>query len=375
MKKLLVTAIVAIAIASCGKPTSYKVSGEVQGLTEGTKVYLDQLDPATGGFVTKDSTEVKANNFLFKGEVVNPDLSFVRFGDQEARVPFILENGDITLVYDVANMQATTVKGTENNTLFSEYNKTNDSLKKIILEYQSENQAAYMQAYEAKDEAAISAIIEKFEVLNSKQTEYTETFLQKNSTSFASLLLLPDLMRSGAYVKEEVVAMYDKYDEGYKNSTVAKAIKTSFDQVPDSPVKIGDKAPEFSANSPEGKAISLKESLGKITIIDFWASWCQPCRIENPNVVALYKKYHDKGLNIIGVSLDEDGDKWKEAIAKDMLTWNQISNLQGWKEEIAASYGVKSIPATFLVDDKGVVIARNLRGKKLEQKVEELLGK
>ena len=122
--------------------------------------------------------------------------------------------------------------------------------------------------------------------------------------------------------------------------------------------------------------ISLKESLGKVTIIDFWASWCGPCRKENPNVVAMYNELNSKGLNIIGVSLDNPNgaQAWKDAIAKDGLTWNHISNLQGWEDPIAVQYKVKTIPATFILDASGKIVAKDLRGDKLKAKVKELLG-
>ena len=134
-------------------------------------------------------------------------------------------------------------------------------------------------------------------------------------------------------------------------------------------------ATDFSAPNPEGKTVSLKESLGKVTIIDFWASWCGPCRVENPNVVALYNEFHAKGLNIIGVSLDKDAAKWKEAIAKDQLTWTHISNLKHWEDPIAKQYGVQSIPATFILDASGKIVAKDLRGAELKAKVAELLAK
>ncbi|MBF2707709.1 TlpA family protein disulfide reductase [Flavobacterium soyangense] len=121
--------------------------------------------------------------------------------------------------------------------------------------------------------------------------------------------------------------------------------------------------------------ISLKESLGKVTIVDFWASWCAPCRAENPNVVALYKEFHSKGLNIVGVSLDRDAAKWKEAIAKDKLTWIQVSHLKFWDEPIAAQYGVQQIPSTFILDATGKIVAQNLRGVELQAKIMELLSK
>ncbi len=119
----------------------------------------------------------------------------------------------------------------------------------------------------------------------------------------------------------------------------------------------------------------MKESLGKITIVDFWASWCAPCRAEMPNVVAIYKEFHDKGLNIVGVSLDKDAAKWKEAIAKDKLTWTHVSHLKFWDEPIAAQYQVQSIPATFILDASGKVVAKDLKGDELRAKIKELLDK
>src|SRR5690606_21997134 len=143
-----------------------------------------------------------------------------------------------------------------------------------------------------------------------------------------------------------------------------------------SSVEIGNKAPEFTAPNPEGEQIALKDVLGKVTLIDFWASWCKPCRVENPNIVSVYEKYHDKGFNAIGVSLDrqDQKDKWIQAIADDRLSWPQVSNLQFWQDPVAKQYGIQAIPAAFLLDENGVIVARNLRGEALGQKVAELLG-
>ena len=139
--------------------------------------------------------------------------------------------------------------------------------------------------------------------------------------------------------------------------------------------KVNNTAPNFSAETPEGKQLSLNEVKAKVIILDFWASWCGPCRKENPNVVKLYEAYKDKGLEIIGISLDKEGQKkrWLDAIEKDNMTWKQITNLKGWNDPIAKQFAVRSIPATFILDENKKIIAKNLRGKALEDKITELL--
>lgn len=157
-------------------------------------------------------------------------------------------------------------------------------------------------------------------------------------------------------------------------------LSSSCKQEPQKPLvfgtNIGDYAPTFTAKTPEGTDLSLGDVKAKLVILDFWASWCGPCRRENPNVVKMYNKYHERGLEIVGISLDKAGQKqrWVNAIEQDKLTWRHLSNLKGWEEPIAQTYGVRSIPATYILDEDGKIIAKNLRGKALENKVAEILG-
>ncbi len=137
----------------------------------------------------------------------------------------------------------------------------------------------------------------------------------------------------------------------------------------------GSMAPDFSLPKADGTPFSLSKLRGKYVLVDFWASWCGPCRKENPQVVALYNKYKDKGFEILGVSLDEDKEAWLKAIEKDRLTWIHVSDLKGWQNEAARLYNVNAIPMTYLIDPDGVIIAKGLRGPALEAKLQELLGK
>ena len=133
-------------------------------------------------------------------------------------------------------------------------------------------------------------------------------------------------------------------------------------------------APDFSAPSPSGKLLALNDVKGKATLIDFWAAWCRPCRAENPNVVKVYNKYKGKGLSIIGVSLDKTAEAWKKAIDDDGLEWHHVSNIAYFDDAIAKLYNVDAIPATFLLDENGVIVAKNLRGPALEARISEMLN-
>ena len=150
-----------------------------------------------------------------------------------------------------------------------------------------------------------------------------------------------------------------------------KIFKVKLDQATtNKKLAVGDIAPDFTAPNPDGTALTMSKIKGKVTIIDFWASWCKPCRVENPTYVRLYEKYHNKGLEIISFSLDRENQKqrWVDAIAKDKLTWHNVSNLKFWNDPVAKLYNVSSIPAAFIIDEEGVIIAERLRGSALERK-------
>lgn len=140
-------------------------------------------------------------------------------------------------------------------------------------------------------------------------------------------------------------------------------------------LNIGDEAPNLEFKNPDGKMVSLKSLRGKVVLIDFWASWCRPCRMENPNVVSAYNKFKDKGFEIYGVSLDKSQEAWVKAIQQDKLNWTNVSDLGGWNSAGAATYGVRSIPANFLINEDGIIVAKGLRGANLHAELQKLMAK
>ena len=195
--------------------------------------------------------------------------------------------------------------------------------------------------------------------------KFADTTKSVASALFAVNIINPAV--EGPYIQ----SFYQNITKRFPNSETAKAFAEKFLQrTPAAAIepigaKKGNPAADFTANTPDGKTVSLQSLRGKYVLLDFWASWCAPCRRENPNVVQAYQQFKDKNFTILGVSLDTDQAKWKEAIAKDGLTWTHVSELKGWGSAIARNYGIESIPQNFLIDPQGNIIASNLRGEQL----------
>jgi peroxiredoxin len=371
MKKIVLLAIATLSIFACNKVSEneFVISGTAEGIENGTKVYL-QVQGETE-MIAKDTVEVQSGKFEIKGAFETLEIAIVTVEGNNP-IPFIMENGNITIKVNKDTIQNSVVGGTPENELFQDYSGKTKVVYKKIGDFQASKQEEYMGAQAVNDTVTMNALMKQLKTMQEELIVLAKDVISKNNDKYLSALLLENNLATQTITAEEGKAFFDKFTDKIKQSRAGKSIEKIVKAATE--VVIGKPAPDFSAPSPEGKTISLKESLGKVTIIDFWASWCAPCRQENPNVVAMYNELHEKGLNIIGVSLDRDGDKWKEAIAKDGLTWPQISNLKFWQEPIAEQYNVKSIPATFILDENGIIVARDLRGDELKAKVKELLG-
>jgi peroxiredoxin len=200
-----------------------------------------------------------------------------------------------------------------------------------------------------------------------------QQYVREHPDSYFSIVALSESVSSDFEV-EEIEPLFLSIDEEHRSTFPGKAFAQRIEAA--KMIGIGKRAPDFTQNDPEGNPVSLSDFQGKYLLLDFWASWCGPCRQENPNLVKAYAAYREKGFEILGVSLDnKDGrDAWLNAIKKDGLTWTQVSDLNSWNNEVALLYGVRAVPQSYLIDPEGIIIAENLRGEALEEKLAEIFG-
>jgi peroxiredoxin len=377
MKKITLFVATATLLFSCNnlKDNEFLIAGTAEGVENGKKVFIETQTET--GFIAKDTAVIENGKFELKGITEEIDLGFVRIEDENINLPLILEEGKITVNIKTDSIQNSSIGGTDNNEKFQSFNEESKVIAIKKGKFEKANIERITAAKKANDTTTVNQIMKEYSVFQEDMNKVSVNFIKKNPDAYLSVLLLENFLMRQNLPMDEIKGFFNKLDKSLLNTKSAKNIKKMLDTMNDeaaAKIEVGSKAPDFAANNPEGKKISLAESLGKVTIIDFWASWCGPCRAENPNVVALYKELHGKGLNIIGVSLDKDAAKWKEAIAKDGLVWPQISNLKFWDEPIAKQYKVESIPATFILDANGTIVAKDLRGAVLKAKVNELLN-
>jgi peroxiredoxin len=352
----------AMALASCSNEPAYKIAGTIENVADGEYVYLQE---AKGRELVKlDSAVVTAGKFTFEGRqdaAVNRYLSYTPKEGRAPRLDFFLENGDINVVFG----ENASVTGTPNNDLYQAYKNESGALNKEMMElYKQLREEGITDEKKAEIEA-------KATELENKLSEYTFNFIDANIANPVGIHLWP----GNSYSMElpQLQALAAKVPAEYQsNERIAKLLKRIEVLAK---TAVGQKFTDFTLPSPEGEPVKLSDIIAKnkYTLIDFWASWCGPCRREMPNVVAAYKEYNKKGFGIVGVSLDSDAEAWKKAITDMGMTWDHMSDVKGWECEGAALYGVNSIPATVLVAQDGTIIARNLRGEAIKEKLAELL--
>ncbi|MFZ9004061.1 MAG: redoxin domain-containing protein [Robiginitalea sp.] len=368
MKYVLILSAFVLMLASCqeSRQGGYMVSGALQGdVSDTTKVYLRKSDANLQPAET-DSTTISEGEFSFSGEITEPRLYYIFIEGARGAIPLILEEGEVEIKAHVDSLNAAVVSGTPQNTAYRDFLEGSRELARRGNSINSEMRAAMA----AQDTANMSSLRDEYFELQQAGMNYEKDFVAENPDAMISALVLNRMVQTQSVPAQEIEALYVGLTDRIKKTDVGTGIRGNLDAV--LRTAIGSRAPDFSAPTPAGEMLSLNEVLGKVTLVDFWAAWCRPCRAENPNIVRIYEKYKDKGLSILGVSLDRTEADWKKAIEDDGLRWHHVSRLE-YFGEIANLYNVKAIPASFILDENGIIIARDLRGQALEAKIAELL--
>lgn len=342
------------------------LSGKIANHGTYNEIYLDSLGPQESVKVTS-SPIATDGSFTMKTLVLRSDIFKLRLEENNFMYLVISPGENITIqatgpkldlsIKITGSPQSIDVINTMNAVV--PYNQRIDSLNK-----------QYTAAVNTpKQDSVVPLIITAMGIAENARKAEIASRIRKNPSSLAWLFFLDKFDVSADF---EVMDILDKglYNAYPQNIYVAQLHKQVAEE---RRLGIGQEAPEITLSNPDGKTVSLSSLRGNIVLIDFWASWCGPCRKENPNVVLLYEKYHAKGFEIFSVSLDKTREAWVKAIADDHLTWTHVSDLGYWKSAPAILYGVTSIPFTVLLDRNGKIIAKKLRGESLELKLAELL--
>jgi peroxiredoxin len=296
---------------------------------------------------------------------VNPqDLFLLQAKDQQLQTLLFLDATEVTVNYQNNTLE---VQGGEQNGYLNDYLEKTKYFQSQLRTIQRE----FEENASTQDTQQIMQIRQKYQDIQNQNISYIRDFASTMNESILAVWFLFDLQQQRLISSEEFTDWLDLKSKKVKQSGIAgKAFELS-EKLTKS--KIGSTVENFKGPQPDGTEIELYDHLGKITLIDFWAAWCKPCRLENPNIVSVYQDYRDKGFTVVGVSLDTSKSRWTQAITDDQLDWTQISHLQRFRGPIARSFNITAIPSSFLVDENGVIIAKNLRGYQLRQKISELL--
>jgi peroxiredoxin len=375
MKQLVIAAIVLFALACSGprQPDGFMIKGRIEGLRQNIAYLITYKD---GEAVKLDSSVVdtRKGTFRLQGKVETPDLMFIDFPDG-SEIEVFVENAIITVKGD--NVQNAVIAGSRSNDEYATYKVRRDSIERAFSSQQAEYDSVlskYNEARKAGDETETRALYDhlaKIEAIpEARMKEYNLSFVKNHGSSFVAPLVLWNEV-AWSMDAPEMEPLVKGFDTSIQKSGYIALLKERIETL--KKVAIGIPAPDFTMSDTLGEPQKLSSFFGKVLLVDFWASWCGPCRRENPNIVTAYKQFSLKGFDILGVSLDKNKTRWIKAIGDDKLSWHQLSDLQGWNNAVAKQYGIRSIPSNLLLDKNGIIIGKNLLGDDLTNKLKELL--
>ncbi|TAJ14140.1 DUF4369 domain-containing protein [Marinilabiliaceae bacterium JC017] len=362
MRNLIIAAAMVISVSACQTETKdgFKLSGKING-GEGKSLVLGKINGRS--IEGLDTAKVINGKVEFSGTLKYPQYLVIAIEGGRPAMQFYGENSQMTINGHIDSLYNAKVTGSATNDLMetfkNEQAKFNEKEKELYQQYEA--------AQQAKDQEASDAVLAKYQSMSKERQDQTSSFIAQNTTSPVALSLI-----QAFFMNEE----YTTLNEQFTKLDTALAVIPAYNAIKDrlvilEKVQEGKEAPDFTLTSIDGKEVSLSSFRGKYLLVDFWASWCGPCRAENPNVKNAYMKFHKKGFEVLSVSVDRDQNAWKKAVEEDDMTWTQLNDT---KKVAGQLYGVTGIPHTILIDQDGIILAKNLRGKDIHSKLEELLN-
>jgi peroxiredoxin len=342
---------------------SFTLTGEIKGMDTGT---IEILYPLADSSHT-DEVTVKNTKFTYETTLNEPVNMILRIkGTRGEELAFFADPGKMSLKGNRDSIFSSTIEGGPSQKIY----KAGEEKIKTIMSAGESLYMQYMQAQQTQNPVEMQRIQDAFTKMQGEAVAFAKEYAVANRNSvvaaYYGLLYMNEPGKP-----ENVQMLYDTLTPAVKKSYFGGKLQSIVNAA--GKTAVGQMAPEFSQTDTSGNPISLSSLRGKYVLLDFWASWCGPCREENPNIVKAYAAYKDKGLDILGVSLDQQKSDWLKAIQDDKLYWKQVSDLKYWENDVAKLYGIQSIPASYLLDKEGRIIAKNLRGAELEAKLAELM--
>lgn len=367
MKKIVFLLIVVLAQFACGnRENEFVLDGQLVNNGPIKKVLLYQdAKLVDSAFLNEE------NKFRFRKAGSQAKLYTLEAGNKEYF--FVLENGEVAkFKADLEDPKSEySIEGSEMSIKLKGFNALNQAYLSQIAALED---AYTQQVAERPDkrEEILTDLRVKYDSLTHVHGSSVVDFAKKNIDNLAGFFAISSI-DDAQYLafEQDKIAFAEEIKDKFGNNDAVRNFVSYMAEL--KPLSIGQKAPDFELLDLKGKTVKLSDFRGKYTLVDFWASWCQPCRIENPNIVAQYHRFKDKGFDILGVSLDSKLDNWKRAIQEDHLTWTHVSDLAMWNSKAAELYKVRQIPSSFLLNPEGVIIAKNLTGDSLGRLLESKL--